>query len=431
MARRRQGAILGLSVLALLALLPRAPAEDPPQGAAVLEREGIEHYERGRYHEAVLAFRAALEKLEPRSPDAGLVRERLSRSLSAHGVELLNAGESRAASKAFEEALGHHEDFYAHFGLGYLELVRLEDTTAAQHLDRALLLEPTYARTHKLLAVLDYRAGRTRSALDRIEKACGLDAADTEARSLRERWMTEARHSRDFVEIRRGATVLRAHPAIPRARIERVLSLLAKVRRQVAEALAADDSRPLTVVLFPEKEFHRATGSQHWVGGFYDGQLKIPFPDEEGPRDVEALEGTLRHELAHVAIRELCAECPNWLNEGIAQHLEDGTRRLAVEKVLREGGAARTLLRDAPVRLWEVADEGVARRTYLEGLAFVEYLVARYHAFRLPLLLEAISAEGSLSRAFETTFGLPLDELEDRWWQEFTAAEEARGPGEG
>ena len=58
----------------------------------------------------------------------------------------------------------------------------------------------------------------------------------------------------------------------------------------------------------------------------------------------------------------------------------------------------------------------------MQGLGFVEYLVRNYHEFRLLLLLEAITSEGSVSRAFEVTYGKRLDELEVAWWRQVTAA---------
>ncbi len=350
----------------------------------------------------------------------------LARFHSAVGVELFNAGEGRQAEDAFRAALGHAEDSYAHFGLGFLHFVRLEDPKALEHLAEAARLEPTHGKTQKLLALIDYRQGRLAPALTKMREARSLDPADAESGALLARWDLESRWTGSFHEQENGRFFLRVDPDLPGSRLEEVSGRLEKARRDIAERLSLGDlpprssrgTRRITVVLFSEKRFHAATGSLHWVGGVFDGQIKLPVkPGRDAASEAE-LEAAVRHEMSHFAIRELGPECPNWLNEGIAQHFERAGQTEAVKARLLEGAARRVSLKNIPSRLWEVEDEELARWSYLQGLGFVEFLSLRYLPFRLRLCLEAITRERSVSKAFEVTYGAPFEELEALWWKE-------------
>jgi hypothetical protein len=117
-------------------------------------------------------------------------------------------------------------------------------------------------------------------------------------------------------------------------------------------------------------------------------------------------------------VRQVSPECPNWLNEGIAQRFEGKERGDATRKLLREGASRKIPFRSVPARLWEVEDEALARWTYLQGLGFVDFLCERFQEFRLRLLLEGLAKERSLGAAFEATYGLTLEAAEAAWWRE-------------
>ena len=63
------------------------------------------------------------------------------------------------------------------------------------------------------------------------------------------------------------------------------------------------------------------------------------------------------------------------------------------------------------------------------GQRFVEHLAGRFHEFRLGLLLRAIVGEGSVSQAFERTYGLTLEAAEAAWWRDIEGSAGAPGGG--
>jgi tetratricopeptide (TPR) repeat protein len=414
--------------------VPPAPARAGPgedSRSRELKDSGIKLYQGRKYFEAISALEEALAAAASESERAEL-SELLARARSALGVELFNEGEARRAEEAFREALRHAKDSYAHFGLGFLHFIRVEDAAALEHLNQALLLEPGYAKTHKLLGVIDYRQGRTAEAIARMEEARRIDSKDPEAKALLERWKFEGAFTESFREVKEGRFVIRADPALPASRVRDVARKLEAAWKDIGSALGARGPRRIVVVLFTPAGFLRATRSYHWVGGVYDGQIKLPVPDGKtvDPRALRELDEAIRHEIAHAAIREVCPECPNWLNEGIAQHFERKDRGGETRRLLRAGAARKVAFKDVPGRLWEVDDEELARWTYLQGLGFVEHLAGRFHEFRLRLLLLSIVREGSVSQAFEKTYGMNLEAAEAAWWREVEgAAGGGGGPG--
>jgi len=405
----------------LLLRFPALLAEEPPL-ITKLRAQGAEHYRERRYYQAIRSVERALDIAEE-AQRAELSRL-LGRFRAALGVELFNTGENRQAEEVFREALVHSADPYAHFGLGFLHFVRLEDEDARKELTEAARLDPSYSQTQKLLALMDYRQGDSASALQKIRKACELDPEDAEAKALSARWTLERGYTEKFVEKSVRGFLLRVDPRLPSGQVKRVVRLLKRARKEIASVFGLKEDRRIAVVLFAEERFHQATGSFHWVGGVFDGQIKLPVKVGKGDsKDRDELGAAVRHEMVHVAVREVCPECPNWLNEGIAQYFEGEVDSLAMRRLLREGAARKISFRKVPARLWEVDDEALARWTYLQGLGFVRFLARRFHPFRLRLCLEAITREQSVAKAFETTYGARLEVLESLWWEEVEANE--------
>jgi hypothetical protein len=82
-------------------------------------------------------------------------------------------------------------------------------------------------------------------------------------------------------------------------------------------------SYPVTVVLQTAKAFFDTTRAPGWVAAWNDGTIRVPVAGLERP--TAGLVRVLRHEMAHsfVAART-GANCPTWLQEGLAQWLEGG-----------------------------------------------------------------------------------------------------------
>jgi tetratricopeptide (TPR) repeat protein len=391
---------------------------------------GERHFESGRFFEAVEAFEKALGA----APDGkrAELQGKISHSLAALGVQYLNAGEGQLAEKTFRRALAQAEGYFAHFGLGYLFLQRADDAEALPHLLEAMKLQPGFAAVHKLVALLEYRQGRTATALSRLGEAARLQPDDAETRDLLARWRKESSFAEKFVERSTAHFRVRLDPDIPATSHEALFAELEAVHAQLGDSLGSWPESEVPVVLFAQKNFYAATGTEHWVGGLYDGQLKLPVAadalgkrqlDPKGSISPDGFQEALRHEYVHVLVRRLAPDCPLWLNEGLAQFFERPesereARRVAVCRRLYEGRLQRIGLDRLPALSGAFDDVTAARWIYIQSLGFVQFLSHRYKPFRLRLLLGAIREEHSLSRALERTYGQPMQVLEGEWWWE-------------
>ena len=421
---RPSRALVTFLLLLLLVVSTRAAAL--AKDARTLRKAGSEHYKARRYFQAIESFQEAFDVAEE-SEKTG-IRSDLARALGGLGFEYLDEAETRLAEETFRRALGHADDYFANFGLGYLYFMRREDGEARTYLLASLALRDDYGPTHKLLGLITYRKGQTKKALERLEKAKKLDAKDKESAYLVDRWKAELEVLGEFVDLRSAHFDLRVDPQLPEKVRRRVERELEDSYQRIGDALGVWPEERTPVVLFTPGRFHKATGSQHWVGGLYDGQLKLPVAEDvlDDPQALEDLVRVVRHEYSHVLVRILAAECPVWFNEGLAQYFEAqyfealGTKRsqriAMIHKRLREGSDARIPLPKMPARLDGVDDVDLARWIYLQGLGFVEFLAERYKPFRLRLFLRALSEEHSVSRAFERTYGASLADLEKEWW---------------
>ena len=411
------------------------------EGAGPLEQQlalGRKALEAREYGQAIDAFERAL-KLSPTSAEA---TSGISQALTGLGVEFANSGEIAKSRAALERALRHADESVAYLGLGYLDYLEGKDAAARDHLDRALRADPKEARAHRLLAYLEYRSGSTAKALERIDASCRLDPSDKESQELKRSWSQSLQVLSALTLVRGEHFQIHLEKSFGPAATGEVVALLETIRGAIGESLGAWPRRVVTVVLPFQKSFRSIAGPYHWVGGVYDGQIKAPVElgDEREGASRTSLARTLRHEYAHVVVKEIAPGCPNWLNEGIAQHFETlddpkgvpvdvkqraarlKQRRAVVDAELRKHLGRKIPLGRMPSKISEVADEGLARLSYLEGLSFVLFLVDEHGAFRLRVLLHSVAKEPSLGLAFEASYGASLDEIERRWWSSVSAA---------
>jgi stage II sporulation protein D len=122
----------------------------------------------------------------------------------------------------------------------------------------------------------------------------------------------------------------------------------------------------IEIRVYPDLDrFRDATGEPGWVAAHTSGR-RIHLQPVTVLRSRNALDGTLRHELLHVAIEtQARADLPLWFREGLALYLEGGAR----------AGDAR-IPSDAELRRTD--DRAAARRAYEQSGRAVAGLVERY-----------------------------------------------------
>ena len=137
----------------------------------------------------------------------------------------------------------------------------------------------------------------------------------------------------------------------------------------------------IEVVLYDAQGFDNVTGLGDWAGGVFDGKIRVPVEDLRTEQRFARVKSVLRHETAHAFTRSIGgAAVPSWLNEGVAQWLEEPARRASGVKIARARLASAPLFPLARLNGnlvgWE--DRAEVARAYDQALAFVDYLVAQF-----------------------------------------------------
>lgn len=130
----------------------------------------------GRNQEAIQAFRDFAASVGEKA-DAQMI----SSVFIEMGDTLFQAGDTGQAAEVFQAALAHPESqAQARVGLAKVGISRSDYKTAAQHLARALELEPRNVSVWHTWSVLAGEEGNWKEAVDRMEHAISLDGSDPE-----------------------------------------------------------------------------------------------------------------------------------------------------------------------------------------------------------------------------------------------------------
>jgi hypothetical protein len=187
---------------------------------------------------------------------------------------------------------------------------------------------------------------------------------------------------------------------------------------------------------------HSPTGQ--YSGGYFHASgrevhMCIPFISErfKNVKDCERVaRNTLHHECTH-AFLQISGEdvrLPRWLHEGLAQFIEFWYDR-ENNQDFRENNPARkhrvTLLQQAVQRghmpSWSEMRDRPRIGTDIEGYSFawsrLEFLYRNFDNQKLPQFIRALKAGKAEEEAFKTTFGYPMEKLEEvyRAWMKVQA----------
>ncbi len=103
----------------------------------------------------------------------------------------------------------------------------------------------------------------------------------------------------------------------------RVMEALKKAHQNIGKKFKCFPFSEIITILYNPDEFKKATDSDGFIAGLYDGKIRIKV-SHKLINDKEFLEKIIYHEYTHVLIRYLTNDrCPFWLNEGLAQSFSE------------------------------------------------------------------------------------------------------------
>jgi Tfp pilus assembly protein PilF len=378
-----------------------APARASSPEALAAAESGGELFRAGNIPEAIRKFDEAV------ALDAGFdqARRNLAIALATRGQEQLRSGNFDDARAHLERAVG-----IAPAEASYHLLFE-----ARQEIDRALELAPGLAEAREISGDLHYQEGSLEKA--RAEWELALAAAGSRGHPLRAKLdrvdreaLADAGFGRD---VSRHFTIQYDGP-VPGAVARTALRLLEEAYDRLWRAFGRPPQHDVPVILYTRGLFAEITRSPGWVGGTYDGKIRVPVGGLETADDAERLGPILAHELTHAFIRaNVPGRLPLWFEEGLAGHFQ-GTTPGAALHVLRADGGAFGSLDEVSAALRGGPRVGGAYAA--AALAVAE--MVRLDGFWLPRrILEMVAAGRPFPEAFRDAAGIEVPEFEQRWLQ--------------
>jgi len=327
-------------------------------------------------------------------------------------------------------------------------LAAAEPQEALRHARLALFRQPQSVSALQALAAAQIALGDSTRARATVNDALAIDPGSPLSLELLGDALVEAG---DFAAAREQYQ--RAAEAAPQPRVHKKLQALGPVAASVSSARfrirfdgAADEplglavlrvldqawedherrlgfapDLPVSVVLQTAKTFHDTTRAPDWAAAWNDGTIRVPVMGLERP--TPSLVRVLRHEIAHsfVASRT-AANCPTWLQEGLAQWLEGGdpAREDAGLAGLARGSQLPRL--DSLEHAFLGLTEGQAQVAYAGSLSAVAYIVKHYGDDGLRRLIAALATGLKAAEALPAAIGLTYTDLQRAWEQGLAAS---------
>lgn len=279
-------------------------------------------------------------------------------------------------------------------GYAAAALLAGRDSDARPRLERALGLNPAESDAALLLADVFARQGRMDDALRTLENARAAGAASEAIATRMARLRAERELHAGFTPSYSSRFTILFEGAADQPLARGILERLDVAWDRVARTLFTVPPGPITVTLYTEQQFTELTRAPAWAAAAFDGRIRLPV--RGALADTRELDRVLTHELAHAFIRAAAPRnVPLWLEEGIASVVEPRDLSWARAELRRAG---RLLPADVMMRPFRSLPEADARLAYAQAALMVRAIVDQYSEGALNALI------GDLGR------GVPFDD---------------------
>jgi tetratricopeptide (TPR) repeat protein len=381
-----------------------APAGLSLVPARALTDEAIHFYAAGQFARACARFVEAAAAV----PQSGARRMEVGRCFEGWGWHTLRLGRPDEAVALFRQGLVAAPETPALLkGLGVSAVHAGRPDDALGPLEHAARLQDDVQVRLLLAHLYDHRDDPDR-ALGHLRTVLAREPAHAAARRLLDKVERERLAERGFQRVPTPHFLVKSRATDDGEAWSPVLAALENAHRRVAEELGWTPRERVTVILYDHRQqFLDVTGVHAWVGGLFDGKIRLPLgsPLLASPE----LERLVTHEYAHAAIHLLSrGRAPRWLHEGLAQILEGA----APDPMLRVPGAV--TLRGVEALVAD-PDPVRARVGYDLALWLVRDLLDRGGMPAVRELLGRLGAGEPVSRALTRAYGLSEAQLEAQW----------------
>jgi len=301
------------AVLCSLCLRPHQAAGAESFGELVKRGYGL--LQGQRYEEAAVDFAAALE-LQPASQP---VLKGYARANAALGLVRLRAGQLKQAREFLERAAESDQQSADYHLLLARTLLQIGDVRAGRtEIDRALEIAPASAAARELSGNVYDRAGQLNLAVGEWEAAAKAGGSHALAAKI-ERGRREMAAEEGMQRESSRYFLILYEPEVPRELVRGFFAALDQAFDVLHDRLGEYPRDEITVILYARSAFSNVTQAADWVGGLYDGKIRVPVGGLKTVEEATGLHGILVHEMTHAFLFRMApAGLPLWFNEGLA-----------------------------------------------------------------------------------------------------------------
>lgn len=177
--------------------------------------------------------------------------------------------------------------------------------------------------------------------------------------------------------------------------------------------------QPVVVVLYDREAFSKIMEVPHWIGGFYDGKVRIPaYQTGMAEKDLNRI---MIHEMTHAFVAEMAARrAPAWINEGLAEYQEEqfGEQdRIVLQAALKTGSLLPLDQLMLESKLASEQDPLYAGLFYDQSYSLVRYIVKQKGMFTVKEMLQAFAKGKNSDEVIQEILKIPVNQLEQEWKQ--------------
>ena len=366
-----------------------------------------------------------------REPARENLKEQLALAYNNYAVEFSNQGKWDEAVAQMKEALKlepERREFKRNLASIYVQQAadmrqpsrtrsgRTQDSTVRALLNEAINLDPQIAEAYLILGHLEYDGQRLKEAKRAWEKAKKINPNLPGLAEALGRIKDELPVEGDFDRVSHSYFDVRYENQLQSNVGADIQEMLLEARRNVGADFRYWPNYKLVALVYDGRTFRRMRQeTPEWVGGQFDGKIRLPLPD--GEFDQKQVKQIVFHEYTHALIYDLAKNrCPIWLNEGMAEY--QGSRAGKRHSEL----LAQALQQDILIP-WESLNSQFSTSlsptqvglAYQQSESIVEYLVQRYGFWRLRKILTAVSESQAVEEAITEEFHVSQARLQKDW----------------
>lgn len=322
-------------------------------------------------------------------------------------VDLLRSDQILAGDEENRQLVSHG---IASIGLRYYESGSRDE--GERRIEEARARHPNDPYICYLLGAIKASEGHYADAQPLLAK--GAESSDAAVRSASSeilgRISGDVRAEANFSVAENSRFTMRFEGEPNPALAAKIQTMLASQEGTIASIVGRAPTRKIEVILYTTSQYAQARGLPDWVGGLFDGRIRVGVGDATLGDD--RLRQVLAHEYAHAAVFDLLGRsAPGWLDEGVAQLAELGFSPPVDQlrsRVAQAGWVPLGSLTSSFVGMNATQASGA----YAESYAASGYIVNRNGVGALQSILSALARNNDPDAAVRAGIGIDLAGLD-------------------